>query len=521
MDDECFEEDNEFAFLFYNIIRKKNVSHGLRFSTSARRYKQTVDDLLSIDQVRLFHLAEKLRGDQMYRPTNDDDLRILETLKSINLLAREVPGSAAQKLKMRNEIRSMMISLGAPTLFVTLNPSDKDNPLVQIYADTEHDVESILRGGELSDWERRVLASKKPVACAKFFDAVVKAFINTVLRCGKPDTGLYGKCIGYYGAVEAQGRGTLHCHMLVWLHGHPPPRALRQRLQQSAMYREKLALWLESIMQGDFVGGQRGRQEVKSAWSKRLEREITGGGSVHPGAVAGPSLKEMSHSEFWEEFEYHTNRLLVEYNIHEHTSTCWKYLARGEAKTPENCRMGITGQMHEKTYFDDETMRVTVKKTHPKMTYFTPLVLFLLKCNMDIKFVGAGVDANAFMFYVTDYITKSAMALHVGLAALAYAIKRIEADSREGGLDSSPEGGVLRSFMIAVNSMVGHQEISHQQVMSYLVGGGDHYTNGSFRTFNWGELLRYIQGRCDALDSPDREVSPLGEMSNVTLIEKT
>ena len=105
------------------------------------------------------------------------------------------------------------------------------------------------------------------------------------------------------------------------------------------------------------------------------------------------------------------------------------------------------------------------------------------------KFVGAGSDANTFMYYVTDYITKAQMSLFVGIAALSYAIKRIHANSTRGSIDVDTDEGVIHAFTITVNSMVGHQEISHQQVMSYLVGGGDHYTHGSFHTFNWGEVV--------------------------------
>ena len=31
--------------------------------------------------------------------------------------------------------------------------------------------------------------------------------------------GILGLVKAYYGCVEAQGRGTLHCHMMIWLEG--------------------------------------------------------------------------------------------------------------------------------------------------------------------------------------------------------------------------------------------------------------------------------------------------------------
>ncbi|KAH6904029.1 hypothetical protein BKA70DRAFT_1110077 [Coprinopsis sp. MPI-PUGE-AT-0042] len=66
--------------------------------------------------------------------------------------------------------------------------------------------------------------------------------------------------------------------------------------------------------------------------------------------------------------------------------------------------------------------------------------------------------------------------------------------------------------------MTGRQEISRQQVMSYLVGGGDHYTSERFNSFNWGELVRYTrlfeeQVPCDA----DAHASIVGESTRVSI----
>jgi hypothetical protein len=47
----------------------------------------------------------------------------------------------------------------------------------------------------------------------------MKAFISALLGYDPTQENLEGGVLGvvkaYYGCVEAQGRGTLHCHMLV------------------------------------------------------------------------------------------------------------------------------------------------------------------------------------------------------------------------------------------------------------------------------------------------------------------
>ena len=46
---------------------------------------------------------------------------------------------------------------------------------------------------------------------------------------------------------------------------------------------------------------------------------------------------------------------------------------------------------------------------------------------MDIKYIGAGEAAKALVYYISDYITKNTLAMHVGLKVLSYAIKQNEA----------------------------------------------------------------------------------------------
>ncbi|KAJ3540727.1 hypothetical protein NMY22_g4175 [Coprinellus aureogranulatus] len=493
MDDDTFVKDPEFAFIFYNVIRKKGVSQSLRFSAPVSKYRHIVDNILKVDRVQLVQLADKFKVDPVYWPVGEAELKITRLLRAIGTSTGGVPGSAAQKILMRNQIRAMITAYGSPTLFITLTPSDRDNLLVQVLSSTERGVGSLLGGEILGDWQRNLLATRNPGACALFFHHSIKAFIEIILRHGRESGGLYGECKAYYGTVEAQGRGTLHCHMLIWLAGHPSPAVLQDLLLQSDTYKEKLFRWLESVMNSDFLG-EDGRRQGSAAWDRRMERKMRGTGPIHPGAVIGPLLKNYSRARFWEEYTMYVNQLLVEYHIHEHRLTCWKYLARGEKGTDANCRLGINGETVSESSVDPVSLAITIRRTHPRMTHFTDLITFLMKCNSDIKFIGSGSEAKAFMYYVTDYVTKPTLTMHVGLFALSYAIKRIEGRLKESSamVSTLPDEKVVSAMTTAVNSMMGHQEISHPQVMSYLVGGGDHYTSESFCSFNWGSIHAYM-----------------------------
>jgi hypothetical protein len=82
--------------------------------------------------------------------------------------------------------------------------------------------------------EQSLLIARNPAVAAKFFNIYMKAFISSVLGYdpkGKNlDGGILGVVKGYYKCVEAQGRGTLHCHMLIWVEGSLNPNEIHERV---------------------------------------------------------------------------------------------------------------------------------------------------------------------------------------------------------------------------------------------------------------------------------------------------
>lgn len=483
IDTSPFERDPEFAFVFYNIVQKLRVMTSLRFSVPLATHRSIIRDLLDADPDIFVELARECEKDPFYHPTNESQKKAFALLNSIGMISRHIPGSNGYKISRRNEIRSLTQYRGTATLFVTLSPSDVNNPIVRLYAGEDIDLEDISRGEDLNEWRRKLLASRNPVACALFFDLMIKKFIKVILRHGDDVDGLYGRCDSYYGTVEAQGTGTLHCHMLIWLHGHLSPQKMRDRMLDSEDYQQKLFRWLESVIKCEFPA-EAGNQVVERVRAKDL-------GIPHPGTVPSPSItRALNEDNFWEDFQYSLTQLLNEYNYHVHQATCWKYLGRGQEKTDHNCRMGMNGETRPITYLDPDTCSVVLRRLHPWIASHSDVVTFLMKCNSDIKFIGSGDAAKAFLVYVTDYVTKPSLQVHVGMAALTYAVQKTYSKMPDIKADSEP-GEILSAVTIAVNSTMGRHEISHPQVMSYLVGGGDHYTCETFVVMQWGLIHRY------------------------------
>ncbi|KAI0069415.1 hypothetical protein K474DRAFT_1610489, partial [Panus rudis PR-1116 ss-1] len=168
--DSPFQTDPAFSFVYYNILQKRMVSRSVRFRVPASTHQRIVRELLAVDGVRLEALTRRFQIEPHYEPTDPRDTRIVRLLRSVRVVNHEIPGSAAHKLTLRNQIRGLINYIGTPTLFVTLNPSDVHHPLVRILAADSTSVEECLRGVSPTEWERRRIAAINPGACALFFD---------------------------------------------------------------------------------------------------------------------------------------------------------------------------------------------------------------------------------------------------------------------------------------------------------------------------------------------------------------
>ncbi|KAJ7131640.1 hypothetical protein C8R43DRAFT_895752, partial [Mycena crocata] len=347
----------------------------------------------------------------------------------------------------------------------------------------------------MSTHDRQVFVARHPAPAAQYFDRVISSFIDIILRFKPSDglPGLFGPCNAYYGMVEAQGRGTLHCHMLVWIAGNPSPQDLRDRMNGDDGFKRDVFAWIESIISCHLPGMTEPSVETCPEDAKAPKMPS---GWKNPQLEREPLIANLSDAEFETQFKETVRSLAITCNWHDHTHTCWKHVRPGQAKNDNSCRMRIDGSTRALTELDPDTQSILLKRLHPRINNFNEFVLFLLRCNMDIKYVGSGEAAKALVYYVTDYITKSTLPAHIGLAAIEYAIKR-----NQDKYDIAPSADGVRPteqvkdrslFTKTVMAIMAKQELSHQQVMSYLVGGGDKYCSHTFKNIRWGDFDRQV-----------------------------
>ena len=112
-----------------------------------------------------------------------------------------------------------------------------------------------------------------------------------------------------------------------------------------------------------------------------------------------------------------------------------------------------------------------------------------MRCNMDIKFIGSGPSAKAVMYYITDYITKSQLKAHVAYTALELSVKKL------GDYNPEDDDFIIHAKKLlqkCAYSMISHQELSAQQVCSYLMNFEDHFTSHKYHNLYWISFENFI-----------------------------
>ena len=131
---------------------------------------------------------------------------------------------------------------------------------------------------------------------------------------------------------------------------------------------------------------------------------------------------------------------------------------------------------------DPETGEINLKCLDGMVNHFNATIISAMRCNMDLKFIGSGESAKAILYYITDYISKAQLKARVAYAALELAVRKL---GEYNPLDDEPMVRAKRLLQKCAHAMISHQELSSQQVMSYLLDFEDHFTSHQFNGLFW------------------------------------
>ncbi|KAJ7681094.1 hypothetical protein B0H17DRAFT_1161177 [Mycena rosella] len=294
----------------------------------------------------------------------------------------------------------------------------------------------------------------------------MKAFIPCILGFDPKQDNLDG----FYGCVEAQGRGTLHCHMLIWLEGGLNPNQIKEKALHDGgdvAFQKRLIESLDDTMSNS----------IPPDPDSEFETEL---GKFDPCATRGPTpLDQSQNASLSHEKDLH--KLVKRCQSHSHHPTCFKYW-RGPPE-PKECRFDLDeANVVSISMIDPDTGELTLRCLDGLVNNFNQTMLEAICCNMDIKFIGSGPAAKAILYYITDYITKTQLQAHVAYAALELAVGKL------GEYDPEIDDVTTRAKRLlqkCAHSIIAKQELSAQQVVSYLMDFEDNFTSHKFKNLYW------------------------------------
>ncbi|PPQ81895.1 hypothetical protein CVT24_009316 [Panaeolus cyanescens] len=494
--DNRFQVHYSFMFTAFNILQRRRVLLYTHNRVQNKNFRNFARNFSSVSAEAMATYAENYRQSGHPTDPSDEERLISRLLNEINIITRDIPGTPASKKKLRNELRALILEKGLPSFFITLNPADIYNPILSFLSGRHIDPDHMSANDLPQYFEQACFIANNPVVTAKFFDLYMKAFFEHLLKftsdMERSENGILGKTSAYYGCVEAQGRGSLHCHMMVWLDGSLEPSALKKRILDDDRFREEFVHYLESVIWTDVP-------------SDPLQGQQTLYSTQHPCKLRPPdaSLFNAQRNLFHHDLHY----LVEACQRHVHTDTCFKY--SNGSRSESDCRFNLGAQSAQPfTIIIEETGEIKLKHVDGTINNFNPIFLCAMRCNMDIKFIGSGTCAKALLYYITDYITKSPLKAHVAFSALETAIDRIGRLNEDLSVLFDPSKVLLHKSAF---SLLSRQELSAQQVAMALLKLNDHYTSHRFRTFYWLELLnRTFSNDANEIDnlfddSPDTE----------------
>ena len=469
--DKRFRKHETFPFIVFGILQRRQALRSARLQTRRKTFDRDARILSSVTKERLAKAQEE---EERGEPISDPAVRLLR--QHVHTGTGGVMGSDQSRYKLRSQIWSTTVRKGPPSLWITINPSDLNDPITQIFAGENIDMEAFLATAGPDKKRRARNVAQDPYAAAKFFHFMIKTILETLFQVKvtkfqvKSGKGLLGRVAAYFGTVESQGRGTLHLHLLIWLEYTPSSDELLQLLKTEE-FRTRVVAFIKANIRS-YVPGLESNESIKMV---PKDSEIA--------YNRPPNPDDVDYDTNLKEFE-----LRVARSEQVHTCKPRRCLIqdrdgqlRCKRRAPFNCSPND---------FIMENGEWGSKRLHPYINAWNPGILVNARCNNDIKLLTNGADTRNISFYVTSYAAKKQGKIHNLSAILskAYAYHEKYPKPSTDSLQKA-QGDLINRLVNAINR---EQELASVMVMSLLMGWGDVYRSHHYAPIYWSSFSSHL-----------------------------
>lgn len=385
--DRRFRKHETFPFIVFGISQRRQALSSARIQMQGRLFEREARVVSSVTTEKL----EQAKSDEEKGlPISDEAVRALK--KHVYATAARVSGSDQSRYRLRSQIWSTSTVLGPPSLWITINPSDLHDPIAQVFAGEDIDMDNFMATLGPDKAKRAKNVADDPYAAAKFFHFMISTILETLFQVEvtaaqvKSKMGVFGCVTAYFGTVESQGRGTLHLHLLVWLKDVPSPEEITALLKTEA-FRKRVV---------DFIWANF-RAYTPGLDSAESIEKIPHNNEIAYSRPPNPDLDNYDGEIQWSELA-----LARMEQIHVcKPRRCLVYDWHNQLV----CKRRAPFQLLDED-FVTETGLCGPKRLYGYVNTWVSSILINARCNNDGKFLTSGAETKNITFYVTSYAAK-------------------------------------------------------------------------------------------------------------------
>jgi hypothetical protein len=463
--DKRFREDHLFIFQIFGVLQKRQLCAAAALQISKHCFLREENAIRSLkpSDFELAAAEERAR-----KPFSNPVIRSLR--RNLSAVRAKVMGTDESRIKICSLIWGMCIKKCPPSIWLTINPADTQDPIAQV-----------LDLDDFAAFDKKpssVAIAADPFASARFFHLVVEAVLQALLgikgfqhaRAVEREPGVLGVVEAYIGTVEAQGRGTLHLHMVLWLKGALTADKMRERL-----------------LTADF------RAKVKRFISANIHADLP---DTHGTAVLSvPQLSRVAFSrpvdprkpDYNEKRKNAEKKIARTVQVHQCGHSCMK-LTRGGRYV---CKRKAPFPLATDSWID-ENGRWGPRRTFGYLNNWCPEILQSIRANHDIKLITNGMETKDIVFYITNYATKKHLTSS-NISPLLAKTFAFNGTSAAQGRTSSLSALNKKLMQRCGNTLSREQELSAPKVISHLMNWGDRYISHHFETIHWYTVLSLLK----------------------------
>ncbi|KAF8263081.1 hypothetical protein EI94DRAFT_1807788 [Lactarius quietus] len=203
--DKHFRQDHFFMFQVFSVLQKRQICAAAALQISRQsflRYERHIQSLNPSD----FEIAAA--EEKACKSLSNKTIRSFR--HSLSVVRAKAMGTDESRIKIRSQIWGMCMMKNPPSIWLTINPADTQDPIAQVLCGQDIDLDHFTKS---DDRPCDVAIASDPYASACFFHLMVNAILESLLgikgsKHGNPiqrEKGILGTIKVYIGTVEAQG----------------------------------------------------------------------------------------------------------------------------------------------------------------------------------------------------------------------------------------------------------------------------------------------------------------------------